>query len=181
VIDLKTRQDEIAGIVASPDGSWMSQIARSWSDCDNGFFLGSRYPIHDRDPLSTRAFDATPESAGIHPVKLPVRSPIPDAHAERIVRSIKSECLDQIIAIGEGHLRRLCASTSITTTTSEITEELGIAWVDRRAAPFDPGAGRDGTFGQSDRGPLGAGSSMRSVPASSSRSTSLSRCARRIV
>jgi hypothetical protein len=32
VIDLKTRRIEIAGIVASPDGAWMRQIARDVRD-----------------------------------------------------------------------------------------------------------------------------------------------------
>jgi transposase InsO family protein len=39
-------------------------------------------------------------------VKLPSRSPNLNAYAERFVRSIKSECLAQVIPIGEGHLRR---------------------------------------------------------------------------
>lgn len=105
VIDLKTRRIEIAGLVASPDGSWMTQIARHLTNSDDGFLLRSRYLIHDRDPLFTRAFEAI-ESEGIHPVKLPARSPNLNAHAERFVRSIKAECLAQIIPIGERHLRR---------------------------------------------------------------------------
>ncbi len=39
-------------------------------------------------------------------VKLPVRSPDLNASAERFVRSIQSECLAQIIPLGEGHLRK---------------------------------------------------------------------------
>ena len=38
-------------------------------------------------------------------VKLPARSPNLNAYAERFVRSIKSECLAQIIPLGERHLR----------------------------------------------------------------------------
>ena len=38
-------------------------------------------------------------------VKLPARSPNLNAYAERFVRSIKSECLSQIIPLGEQHLR----------------------------------------------------------------------------
>jgi putative transposase len=38
-------------------------------------------------------------------VKLPARSPNLNAYAERFVRTIKSECLKQIIPIGERHLR----------------------------------------------------------------------------
>src|SRR6267142_2269809 len=56
VIDLKTRRIEIAGIVASPDGAWMRQIARNWTDCEARFLRHSRYVIHDRDPLFTKGF-----------------------------------------------------------------------------------------------------------------------------
>lgn len=106
VIDLKTRRVEIAGIVASPDGTWMSQIARNLTDCNSGFLQGSRYLIHDRDPLFTRAFAATLQTSGVHPVRLPSRSPNLNAYAERFVRSIKSECLAEVIPLGEAHLRR---------------------------------------------------------------------------
>jgi putative transposase len=106
VIDLKTRQIEIAGIVASPNGAWMSQIGRNWTDSEDGFLLHHRYLIHDRDPLFTKAFRAILERSGVHPVKLPSRSPNLNVYAERSVRSIKSECLAQVIPIGEGHLRR---------------------------------------------------------------------------
>ena len=39
------------------------------------------------------------------PVKLPARSPNLNAYAERFVRSINEECLDQVVPLGEPHLR----------------------------------------------------------------------------
>jgi putative transposase len=107
VIDLKTRRIEIAGISASPDGAWKGQVARNWTDSEDGFLLRSRYLIHDRDPLFTKAFRETLKSSGVHLVRLPSRSPNLNAYAERFVRSIKVECLAQVIPIGEGHLRRV--------------------------------------------------------------------------
>ncbi len=56
IIDLQTRRVEIAGIAQQPDGEWMKQIARNLTDCDEGFLNETRYLIHDRDPLFTRAF-----------------------------------------------------------------------------------------------------------------------------
>jgi putative transposase len=106
VIDLKTRRIELAGIAASPDGRWMCQIARNLTDGEDGFLLHSRYLIHDRDPLFTKAFRETLGSSGVRSVKLPSRSPNLNAYAERFVRSIKSECLAQVIPIGEAQLRR---------------------------------------------------------------------------
>jgi transposase InsO family protein len=106
VIDLKTRKVEIAGILPQPNGDWMSQIARNLTDCEDGFLNGSSYLIHDRDPLFTRSFCRVLESSGIKTVKLPVRSPNLNAYAERFVRPIKSECLAEIIPLGERHLRK---------------------------------------------------------------------------
>ena len=40
-------------------------------------------------------------------VLIPERAPNANAHAERFVRSIKEECLDRIIPIGEGHFRHV--------------------------------------------------------------------------
>lgn len=105
VIDLKTRRVEIAGIIQQPEKEWMKQIARNLTDCEGGFLNESHHLIHDRDPLFTRSFRAILKSSGIDTVKLPARSPNLNAYAERFVRSIKSECLAQIIPLGEQHLR----------------------------------------------------------------------------
>ena len=105
VIDLKTRRVEIAGILPRPNGEWMKQIACNLTDCDEGFLNGSRHLIHDRDPLFTRSFRAILKSSGVETVKIPARSPNLNAYAERFVRSIKSECLAQIIPLGEQHIR----------------------------------------------------------------------------
>jgi len=105
VIDLKTRRVEIAGIVQQPEKEWMKQIARNLTDCEEGFLNGCRHLIHDRDPLFSRSFRAILKSSGVETVKLPARSPNLNAYAERFVRSIKSECLAQIIPLGERHLR----------------------------------------------------------------------------
>ena len=44
--------------------------------------------------------------AGLRVVQTPLRAPNANAYAERFVRSIKEECLDRIIPIGERHFRR---------------------------------------------------------------------------
>jgi transposase InsO family protein len=83
----------------------MSQIARNLTDCEDGFLKESRYLIHDRDPLFTRSFRAILRSSDVETVKLPARSPNLNAYSERFVRPIKTECLAQIIPLGEQHLR----------------------------------------------------------------------------
>jgi len=107
VIELSTRRVEIAGIAPDPNGSWMNQVARNLTDYADGFLVGKRYLIHDRDPLYAAQFTMTLAAAGVSCVKLPPKSPNLNAYAERYVRSIKSECLDRMIFFGEKHLRHV--------------------------------------------------------------------------
>ncbi len=43
VIDLATRKVQIAGVLPQPDGLWMKQVARNWTDCFCGFLKGKKY------------------------------------------------------------------------------------------------------------------------------------------
>ena len=53
----------------------MSQVARNLSDAAEGFLIGKRYLIHDRDPLFTEEFSKIIQASGIKTVKLPPCSP----------------------------------------------------------------------------------------------------------
>ncbi len=70
VIDLKTRRVEIAGIAPLPNGEWMKQVARNLTDVDEGFLKGTRYLIHDRDPLFTERFREILKPYGVKTLKL---------------------------------------------------------------------------------------------------------------
>src|SRR5215510_13193133 len=105
VMRLKTRMVEIAGITCQPNETWMKQTARKLTDAQDGFLRGVRYLILDRDPLYTTAFRRMLRDSGVRPVLLPARSPNLNAYAERFVLSAKSECLERIVPLGEGHLR----------------------------------------------------------------------------
>lgn len=104
-IELATRRIEIAGVAASPNGLWISQIARNLIDEADGLLARKRYLIHDRDPLFTAEFLQMLAAEGVASIKLPPRSPNLNAYAERFVRSIKESCLERIILFGEDSLR----------------------------------------------------------------------------
>jgi transposase InsO family protein len=106
VIRLSTRRVEIAGIAPDPGGEWMKQVARNLTDGFNGFVLGMKYFLHDRDPVFTREFREILKSVGVNPKKLPAQSPNLNAFDERFVLSIKSECLSRMIFFSEAALRR---------------------------------------------------------------------------
>ena len=107
IIRLESRRVEIGGIVHQPHGAWMVQVARNLTDVCASVLPEGSYLIHDRDPVFTAEFRSALKSAGVTPIRLPPKSPNLNAHAERFVRSIKEECLDQIIPLGEAHLREV--------------------------------------------------------------------------
>src|SRR5438552_3391847 len=100
-IDLATRQVQIAGITPHPTAAFMQQCARQLTDPFDGFLLGKRYLIHDRDTKFTQMFDGLLKDSGVEPLVLPPRSPNLNAHCERFVRSIKEEALAQMVILGE--------------------------------------------------------------------------------
>lgn len=106
IIELSTRRVEIAGITSEPDPGWMSQVSRNVTDVSDGCLTGKCFLIDDRDERFTVAFRETLAAAGVQVVRLPPRSPNLNAYAERFVRTIKESCLDRMILVGEGSLRR---------------------------------------------------------------------------
>jgi putative transposase len=73
--------------------------------------LGTAVPplICDRDRKWSGDVRRRLRETGVRVVSTPVRAPNANAYAERFVRSIKEECLDRLIPIGERHFRRAVA------------------------------------------------------------------------
>src|SRR5262249_12618566 len=105
-IHLESRRVDIAGITVHPDERWMQQIARNVTMEGCGALRDCRYLLHDRDTKYTQSFRAIIASGWVEPLVLPARSPNLNAYAERWVRSVKEECLSQVILFGERSLRR---------------------------------------------------------------------------
>ncbi len=48
-------------------------------------------------------------SAGLRVIKTPVQAPRANAYAERFVGTVRRECLDRLLTVGQAHLRRVLA------------------------------------------------------------------------
>jgi putative transposase len=106
VISLADRVVSIAGITTRPDESWMLQIGRNVTDAQSGALHAKRYLIIDRDTKYSQQFRRLIQDSGTNVIRLPPMSPNLNAYAERFVRSIKDECLDRMIFVGQAWLRR---------------------------------------------------------------------------
>ena len=109
VINIATRRVCVAGTTTNPTSAWMEQIARNLTDCEEGFLAGRRFLIIDRDAIFSPRFKSILDDAGVEILLTAYQAPNMNAYAERFVRSIKSECLDQMILLGRESLVRAIA------------------------------------------------------------------------
>jgi len=109
VIDIATRRVHVAGTTTNPTSAWMEQIAWNLTDCDEGFLTGKRFLVIDRDAMFSLRFKSIVRGSGVELLLTAYQAPNMNAYAERFVRSIKSECLDQMIFLGRESLVRAIA------------------------------------------------------------------------
>jgi putative transposase len=109
VISLADRVVDLVGITTRPDAAWMLQVGSNLIDSESGAMRGKGYLILDRDTKYTDQFRRLIRGSGTNVIRLPPRSPNLNAYAERFIRSIKSECLNRMIFIGQASLRRAVA------------------------------------------------------------------------
>ena len=106
VIELHSRKIQVVGSTRHPDEAFVLQAMRDLTDGIHGVLGRGRVLICDRDRKWSRAALEFLEREGVRIVRTPVCAPNCNAHAERVVRSIKEECLDRVIPLGERHFRR---------------------------------------------------------------------------
>jgi putative transposase len=106
-IEIGSRRMYFAGCTTHPDGQWVTQQARqvTWELDDDERDI--RFLIRDNDKKFTEAFDTVFSAEGIDIIKTPYRAPNANAYAERVIRSIREECLDKLLIVNEAHLGRV--------------------------------------------------------------------------
>jgi len=107
VIELHTRRVHVLGSTPHPDGTFVVQIFRGLATAPDEVLRDGRILICDRDPKWSREMEEVLRAVGVRVVRTPAAAPNCNAYAERFVRSIKEECLDRVLPLGERHLRYL--------------------------------------------------------------------------
>src|SRR3984893_4638672 len=94
------------GVTAHPTAEWIAnQVTEA---C--GWEQAPRYLIRDRDGAYGEVFIRRLRSIGIRDRPTSPRSPWQNAYAERLIGSIRRECLDHVVVLGERHLRHVLLS-----------------------------------------------------------------------
>jgi len=90
-------------VTANPTADW---IARQISEAFP-WNTAPRYLVRDRDCAYGDVFKRRVRAMGIRDRPVAPRSPWQNGHVERLIGSIRRECLDHLIIFGEAHLRRV--------------------------------------------------------------------------
>jgi transposase InsO family protein len=90
-------------VTEHPTASWTTQQVVDAFPWDKA----PRYLLRDRDPIYGNVFRQRVRNMGIEEVLIAPRSPWPNPYVERLIGSIRRECLDHMVVLHERHLRRL--------------------------------------------------------------------------
>jgi len=103
VIEHASRRLLHANVTAHPTAEWTLQQLREAIPSDHRY----RFLIHDRDSIFSQALDQCIRNLGFNILKPPVRTPVANAICERVLGTLRRECLDFMIPLSANHLRRL--------------------------------------------------------------------------
>jgi transposase InsO family protein len=87
-------------VTAHPTAPWTMQQFREAIPADHPY----RILIHDRDTIFSKDVDQGVRHMGLHVVKTPVRAPVANATCERLIGTLRRECLDFVIPLNDRHL-----------------------------------------------------------------------------
>ncbi len=93
-------------VTAHPTAAWTLQQLREAI----GFEDRYQYVLHDRDSIFAAHLDGSVSRLGLEVLKSPPRDPKANAICERVIGTIRRECLDWLIAMPESHLRSILNS-----------------------------------------------------------------------
>ena len=103
VVALGSRRVVHVGVTRHPTDAWVAQQLREATP----FGQHPNYLIRDRDSKYGQAFTRVAAASGIAELRTAYRAPKENATCERFLGSVRRECLDHILVLGEAHLRRV--------------------------------------------------------------------------
>ncbi len=93
-------------VTAHPSAAWTLQQLREAIASDHAY----RFIIHDRDGIFSTGFDVSVAGLGLEVIKTSVRSPKANSLCERLIGTLRRECLEWIVPLMEKHLRNTLMS-----------------------------------------------------------------------
>jgi putative transposase len=103
MMEVGSRRILHCNVTAHPTAAWAVQQFREAIPSDHIY----RFLIHDRDSIFSAEVDDDLGVFGLRVLRTPVQAPKANAYCERLVGTIRRECLDYVIPLSEKHLRTI--------------------------------------------------------------------------
>jgi putative transposase len=103
ITELGSRRIVHVGVTRTPTDEWTAQQLREATP----FGAAPKYLIRDNDAKYGPHFDAVARGTSITVLRTPIKAPRANAICERLLGSVRRECLDHIMIVSEAHLRRV--------------------------------------------------------------------------
>ena len=103
-VNVATRRAVATASTEHPDAAWVAAQVPLLKTAAGDGATECRVLTRDSDTKFGRPFDEAVKAHDITPVRLPHRAPNLNAHVERLIQSVRTECLDHFIVMGTGHL-----------------------------------------------------------------------------
>jgi transposase InsO family protein len=100
VIEHASRRLLHVNVTSHPTAEWTMQQLREAIPADHSY----RLLIHDRDSIFSNKVDQGIRNMGLRVIKTPVRTPVANAICERVIGTMRRECLDFVIPLNQRHL-----------------------------------------------------------------------------
>lgn len=105
LMEIGSRRILHCNVTAHPTAEWTLQQFREGVPSDHAY----RFLLHDRDSIFSEKVDHELKAFGLKILRTPPQAPKANAYCERLMGTVRRECLDFIIPLSETHLRRLLA------------------------------------------------------------------------
>jgi len=106
VIEHRSRRLVHCNVTAHPTSAWTLQQLREAAEFERRY----EYLLHDRDRIFAEHLDVSVRRLGMTVLKSPPHCPKANAICERVIGTIRRECLDWLIPLSESHLRSILKS-----------------------------------------------------------------------
>ena len=102
-MEIGSRRILHTNVTSHPTAEWTIQQFREFLEFDHPY----RFVIRDRDAIFSPQVDSELRGFGIRVLKTPIRTPTANAYCERLIGTLRRECLDYLIPLSQRHVKAI--------------------------------------------------------------------------
>jgi transposase InsO family protein len=102
-LEVRSRRLVHINVTNHPPAAWTVQQFREILAEPHGY----RFVLHDRDGIFSSWLDTAITAMGVRVLRTPIQAPVANSYCERLLGTLRRECLDFQIPFGEAHLRHV--------------------------------------------------------------------------